>query len=190
MATDGLVLYLGVYESPARAEQDFEELAELHRSGRVGTYDAALVEKDEDGRVKLRKQEKPTQHAAWTGIGAGAVVGLLFPPSIIVGGIVGGLAGGLGGHLWKGMSRADVKELGEALDSGDAALIVLGSPALREQTERILSGARRRVVRQLDVKHHEFAAALAEAEHEAPPPRLRPEGEPPCPTTSRNDSKR
>jgi len=167
MATDGLILYLGIYETPARAEQDFEELAELHRSGRVGTYDAALIAKDEHGGVTLRKHEKPTQHAAWTGIGAGAVVGLLFPPSIIVGGLVGGLAGGLGGHLWKGMSRADVKELGDALDSGDAALIVMGSPALREQTERILSGARQRVVKQLDLKHHEFAAALAEAEAEA-----------------------
>jgi uncharacterized membrane protein len=164
MATEGLVLYLGIYDDPARAERDFEELAELHRSGRVGTYDAALVEKDEHGGVTLRKREKPTQHAAWTGIGAGAVLGLLFPPSIIAGAVVGGLAGGLTGHLWKGMSRADVKELGEALDSGDAALIVVGAPALREQTERILSGARQRVVKQLDVDHHEFAAALAEAE--------------------------
>ena len=96
MATDGLVLYLGVYDGAARAEQDFEELAELHRSGRVGTYDAALVEKDERGAVRLHKHEQPTRNAAWTGIGAGAVLGLLFPPSIIGSAIVGGLAGGLG----------------------------------------------------------------------------------------------
>ncbi|MGZ4199341.1 MAG: DUF1269 domain-containing protein [Thermoleophilia bacterium] len=166
MATDGLVLYLGIYESQARAEQDFEELAELHRSGRVGTYDAAIVEKDEHGDVKLRKHEKPTQHAAWSGIAAGAVLGLLYPPSIVAGAAVGGLAGGLAGHLWRGMSRADVRELGEALDSGDAALVIVGAPVLREQTERILSGAQRRVVKQLEVKHHEFAAALAEAESE------------------------
>ena len=126
--------------------------------------------------MTLHKHEKPTQHAAWTGIGAGAVLGLLFPPSIIAGAVVGGLAGGLSGHLWKGMSRADVKEFGETLDSGDAALIVVGAPALREQTERVLSGARRRVVKQLDVDHHEFAAALVEAEsgaasgHDAPGP--------------------
>ncbi len=178
MASDGLILYLGIYDSQARAEQDFEELAELHRSGRVGTYDAAIVEKDEHGGVKLRKHEKPTQHAAWTGIAAGAVLGLLFPPSIVAGAAVGGVAGGLAGHLWKGMSRADVRELGEALDSGDAALIIVGGPALREQTERILSGARRRVVKQLDVKHHEFAAALAEAEGGAAE-QPAPEGEPP-----------
>jgi uncharacterized membrane protein len=167
MTADGLVLYLGIYESPARAEQDFAEIAALHRSGRVGTYDAAVVEKDGSGGVTLRKHGEPTQHAAWTGIGVGAVLGLLFPPSIIGGAIVGGLAGGLGGHLWRGLSRADVKELGETLDAGDAALLVVGSPALREQTERLLSGAQRRVVKQLDVAHHEFARALAHAEAEA-----------------------
>ena len=167
MADDRLVLYLGIYESPARAAQDLTELAELHRSGRIGTYDAAVVEKDAQGAVTLHKHEKPTQHGAWTGIGVGAALGLLFPPSLIGSAIVGGVAGGLTGHLWKGMSRADVKELGEALDAGDAALVVMGSPALREQTERILSGAQRRVVRQLDLKHQEFATALAEAEREA-----------------------
>jgi uncharacterized membrane protein len=167
MATDGLVLYLGIYESPARAEQDFAEIAALHRSGRVGTYDAAIVEKDAGGGVTLHKHEKPTQHGAWTGIGVGAVLGLLFPPSIIGGAVVGGLAGGLAGHLWRGLSRADVKELGETLDAGDAALLVVGSPELLEQTERLLSGAQQRVVKQLDVAHHEFAQALAQAEAEA-----------------------
>jgi uncharacterized membrane protein len=164
MAHDSLVLYLGVYTSPIRAEADFEDLAKLHRSGRVGTYDAAIVEKDEHGAVSMTKHEWPTRHASWTGLGVGALVGLLFPPSIIAGALVGGVTGALAGHLWKGMSRADIKELGEALDAGDAALIVIGSPELREQTERILSGAQQRIVKELDVKHHEFAAALAEAE--------------------------
>jgi uncharacterized membrane protein len=167
MASDGLVLYLGMYDTPARAEQDFAEIAALHQSGRVGTYDAAIVEKAGDGGVTLRKHEKPTQHGAWTGIGVGALLGLLFPPSIIVGGVVGGVAGGLTGHLWRGLSRADVEELGETLDRGDAALLVVGSPALREQTERLLSGAQQRVVKQLDLSHHEFARSLAEAEAEA-----------------------
>jgi len=164
MAHDSLVLYLGVYASPARAEADFTDLAMLHRSGRVGSYDAAVVEKDEHGGVRLKKHEVPTQHGSWTGIGVGALLGLLFPPSIIGGAVVGGFAGALAGHLWKGMSRADVKELGEALDTGEAALIVIGSPDLQAQAERILSGAQQRVVKELDVEHHEFAAALEEAQ--------------------------
>jgi uncharacterized membrane protein len=168
MTDERLVLYLGVYADEARAQADYHDLVALHQSGRVGTYDAAVVAKDEAGRVTMRKHEKPTQHAAWTGVGVGAVLGILFPPSIIGSAVVAGAAGGLLGHLWKGMSRADVKELGEALDQGEVALLVVGSPELRVQTERILSRAARRVVRPLEVKHHEFAAALREASDDTP----------------------
>ena len=53
-----------------------EVLRELHEGGVVGTYDAAIVTKDADGKVHVHKHEKPTQHGAWTG--AGAATGL--PP--------------------------------------------------------------------------------------------------------------
>jgi uncharacterized membrane protein len=164
MAENGLYLYLGVYPTPAGAEADYEDLAKLHGSGRIGAYDAAVVTKDAEGKVHVQKHEKPTQHAAWSGIGVGAVLGVLFPPSIIATAVVGGVAGGLVGHLWKGMSRADVKELGEALDEGQAALLVVAPPEVEEQAERLLSRSRQRVVKQLDVDHHQFAEALAEAE--------------------------
>jgi len=164
MTENGLYLYLGVYPNIENAEADFEDLAKLYSSGRFKTYDAAVVSKDAEGRIHVKKHEKPTQHAAWTGIGVGAVLGVLFPPSIIATAAVGGVAGGLIGHVWKGMSRADVKELGEALDAGEAALLVVAPPEVEEQAERLLSRSRQRVVKQLDVDHHQFAEALAEAE--------------------------
>ena len=101
-------------------------LLELHAAKLVGTYDVALIVKDADGKVHVHKHEKPTQHGAWGGIAVGAVVGILFPPSIIASAAVGGVVGGVGGHLRKGMSRGDTKELGELLEGGEAALIVIG----------------------------------------------------------------
>ena len=164
MTENGLYLYLGVYPTAAAAEADFEDLAKLYSSGRFKTYDAAVVSKDTEGRIHVKKHEKPTQRAAWSGIGVGAVLGVLFPPSIIVTAAVGGVAGGLVGHLWKGMSRADVKELGEALDADEAALLVVAPPEVKEQAARILSRSRQRVVKRLDLDHHQFAEALVEAE--------------------------
>src|SRR5262249_45707463 len=61
-----------------------------------------------------------------SGAVVGAVVGILFPPSIIVAAGVGAAIGGVSGHLWRGMSRADVKEFGEVIDDGAAALVVVG----------------------------------------------------------------
>ena len=67
-------------------------------------------------------------------------MGLMFPPSILVGGLLGAGAGALIGHLEGGMSRSDVKEVGEMLDDSEAALIVVGEAtverAVDEATER------------------------------------------------------
>src|SRR5215203_5338335 len=59
-------LYAGEYDSVDDAKADLEVLKELHREPVVGTYDAAVVTKNEEGKVKIvDKVEKPTQHGGW-----------------------------------------------------------------------------------------------------------------------------
>jgi len=56
-----MFLYVGDYESVDDAKADLEELKQLHREHVVGTYDAAVLTKDEEGKVKIvDKTEKPT----------------------------------------------------------------------------------------------------------------------------------
>ena len=109
-----------------------------------------------DGKVHVHKTEKPTQHGAWTGIAVGAVAGILFPPSILGTALAGGLAGGVVGHLWKGMSRSDLKELGEALDDGNAALIVIGESKVDEQIEKAVKRAKKVIEKQIDADADEL----------------------------------
>ncbi len=109
----------------------------------------------------MHKHEKPTQHGAWTGIAVGAVVGILFPPSLIGSAAVLGVAGGVTGHLWKGMSRSDVKELGELLDEGDAALVVVGESKLEQYLDRVFSRAAKRLAKEIKSDPDAFAASLA-----------------------------
>jgi uncharacterized membrane protein len=163
MADEPVFVYIAAYASEADAQADYEVLRELHDAGVVGTYDAALVTKDAEGKVHVHKHEKPTQHGAWTGLGVGAVVGILFPPSIIGTAIVGGAAGGLAGHLWHGMSRGDVKDLGEALDAGEAALVIVGRSKLEETLDRELRRATKAVEKELDADTKAFEKRLAEA---------------------------
>ena len=99
---------------------------DLHAAGAVGTYDAAVVTKDDEGKVHVNKDEMATRHGAWGGAAVGALVGILFPPSIIAAAAAGAAVGGVGGHLWRGMSRTDVKEFGELIDAGQAALVIVG----------------------------------------------------------------
>src|SRR5829696_2240132 len=83
----------------------------------AGEYESVEDAKNEEGKVKIvDKIEKPTQHGGWAGMAVGAAIGLIFPPSILVGGLLGAGTGTLIGHLEGGMSRSDLKEVGEILD--------------------------------------------------------------------------
>jgi uncharacterized membrane protein len=163
MADRPVFLYAAVYDDSADAEADYEAVFDLHATGAIGTFDSAVIEK-QDGKVHVHKTEKPTQHGAWTGIAVGALAGILFPPSIIGTAIVGGAAGGVIGHLWKGMSRADLKELGEALDEGEAAIIVIGRSKIEEQLEKAVKRATRMIEKELDAEADELERQLEAAE--------------------------
>ena len=133
----------------------------------MGTYDVAVISKDGEGKVHVEKHEKPTQHGAWGGIAVGALVGVLFPPSVIGAAAVGGLVGGVGGHLKKGMSRGDARELGDLLESGQAALIVIGESRVEEELDKALARAEKSLEKEIDADSKEFERELKEAEKEA-----------------------
>ena len=166
MSDKPVFLYAAIYGSRADARADYENLLDLHALKLVGTYDAALISKDAEGKVHVEKHEKPTQHGAWGGIAVGAAIGILFPPSVLASATVGGLAGGLGGHFKKGMSRSDVKELGEELERGDAALIVIGESRLEEQLDKALTRAEKTIEKEIDAEREEVKRELEKAEKE------------------------
>jgi uncharacterized membrane protein len=68
------------------------------------------------------------------------------------------------GHLHKGLSRGDLKDLGEALDDGEAALIVIGESKIEEQIEKATKRARKVLEKQVDADAEEFKRELQHAE--------------------------
>ena len=158
MSDRPVFLYAAVYDSIDDAEADYEAVFDLHALGAIGTFDSAVIRKEEDGKVRVTKTEKPTQHGAWTGAGVGALVGLIFPPSLIGTAIVGAGAGGLIGHLRKGISRGDLKEFGDDLENGTAAVVVIGESKLEEQL-REGDEARRQAHREGDRRRRRGAPA-------------------------------
>jgi uncharacterized membrane protein len=92
------------------------------------------------------------------------VVGILFPPSVLGAAALGGLAGGVAGHLRRGMSRGDAKELGELLEDGEAALIVVGESRVEEQLDKALTRAEKSIEKEIDADNEEFRRELEEAE--------------------------
>jgi len=133
---DGTFVYIGTYPDEAAARADYDVVKAMHAVDAVGSFDAAVVTKDADGKVHVSKDETATRAGGWVGAGVGALVGILFPPAIIGTAVVGGVVGAVSGHLWKGMSRSDVKELGDTIDAGQAALVVIGEITISEAIEK------------------------------------------------------
>jgi uncharacterized membrane protein len=160
---EAVFIYIGTYPSEAAARDDYGVVKDLHAAGAVGTYDAAVVTKDGSGKVHVNKDEMATRHGAWGGAAVGAVVGILFPPSLIAGAAVGAAAGGVGGHLWRGMSRADVKEFGDVIDDGQAALVIVGESKVEQAVEKAGLKAEKHVAKELDVSPADVDKAVQEA---------------------------
>ena len=160
---DGVFIYIGTYASEVDARADYDVVKDLHAAGAVGTFDAAVITKDENGKIHINKDETTTRHGAWGGAAAGALVGILFPPSIIGTAIVGAAVGGVSGHLWKGMSRTDVKEFGEAIDSGEAALVIVGESTIEDAIEKAALRAQKKVAKELQVDKKDVDKAVQEA---------------------------
>jgi uncharacterized membrane protein len=163
---DAVFIYIGTYPSEAAARDDYEVVKGLHAAGAVGTYDASVVTKDFAGKVHVNKDETATRHGAWGGAAVGAVVGILFPPAIIGTAIVGAAVGGVGGHLWRGMSRADVKELGEIIDDGQAALLIVGESKVQQAVDKAALKAEKHVAKELDVSAKDVDRAVQETAQE------------------------
>ena len=160
MAVDTFMAYVGVYPSVEQAEGDYQLIKDLHtQAGMMDAYDAAVIEKRTDGKVRItKKHETPTRVGGVLGGGVGLATGLvvaLFPFAAIGGGLLaattagGAILGAVSGHAAAGMSRKDLKELGEHLDVGQAGLVVVAVLDGGAEIERAMKQARKIEARQL-----------------------------------------
>jgi len=154
MAIDTFIAFVGVYNDVADADADYQLVKDLHtKEGLIDAYDAAVIERRADGKVKItKKHETPTRAGGVLGAGVGLATGLvvaLFPFAAIGGGLLavttggGAVLGAVAGHAAAGMSRHDLKELGEHLDAGQAGLVVVGVSDMGSKIEKSMRKAQK-----------------------------------------------
>jgi uncharacterized membrane protein len=100
------------------------------------------------------------------GIAAVAAVGAIFAPAVLGAAAVGGVVGGVSGHLAKGMSRSQAKELGDAIDPGQAGLVVVGESKVKEAVQKAVTRAVKETAEDLDVDPKELDKTLQKAINE------------------------
>ena len=113
------------YPDRATAETVRQRLAQLTLEHTLELEDAVVVDRDEDGKVKLHQAHNPVARGAAGGALWGGLIGMLFLAPLF-GMLVGAAAGGTSGAFVDvGVNDQFMKELGEKLTPGGAALIVL-----------------------------------------------------------------
>jgi uncharacterized membrane protein len=170
MAIDTFFVFTGVYSDVEDALADYEAISVLHtEAGLIDAYDAAVVERKDNGKVKIvKKHETPTRVGGVLGGGVGLATGVviaLFPAAAIGGGLLlgttagGALLGSVAGHAAAGMRRSDLKDLGEALDAGSAGLVVVAVSDMEAKIEHAMKKAEK-----IERKQLEADAAAIEAD--------------------------
>jgi uncharacterized membrane protein len=113
------------YDDVETAQTVREKLLELQSRHVITLEDAVVVERKLDGKIKLHQARSATGAGAVGGALWGGLIGLLFFMPFL-GAAVGAAAGAAGGSMVDtGMDDNFMREVGEELSPGRAALFVL-----------------------------------------------------------------
>lgn len=127
---------VGVYPGKKPAEADQKTVKKLHASDMVGKFESTVITRDEQGQVHVAKREGNSRTWAAEGLVVGAVLGAIFPPSILLtagaGAALGGLGASANGLELKGIPAKDLDTLGQSIAPGDAALVIVGEESARQ----------------------------------------------------------
>ena len=173
---DTLLVLAASYDNREDAERDYEAVKALY--GEVGVthdFDAALLERDDEGKVHvIKKHEQPTRHGAAKGLGWGLAIGAataIFPAIGLAGGLVAGggtgaAIGAVKGHMKGGLKDEDLEELGAVLDKGRYGLLAVYATNFADQVAANIKAVNRYVSAEIDASADELAAQIKAAETE------------------------
>ena len=166
MADRPVFLYAAIYDEIADAEADYEAVFDLHARRRDRNL---RLRRDPKGRGRQgpRHEDREADPARrldrrrrW-GLGRDHL-----PARDHRRAVVGAGAGGLIGHLRGGISRDDLKELGDELEAGSAAVIVIGESKIEEQLEKATTRANKLIEKQIDADADELKREIDAAAKE------------------------
>lgn len=113
---------IAAYDLLDDVSSDWTRMEELAAGGRIRMIDAAMIEMDRDTVTTFRRwwRDGPGH-----GEVASAVVALLRPPAMVTGAAAGGVGERVLVSLSRGMSRRDVRHLGEVLDVAPHVIVAI-----------------------------------------------------------------
>ena len=145
MSENPIQIFIATFGDETEAKKSLEDFQAMDREGSIELIDAAVIVRGADGKVRFEETADPSgKKWAKRGAIAGGVVGLIFPPSLIISAAVGGAAGGLWGKLRdKGFKDEDLQAVGDEMQPGTSAIVAIAEDHMIERLEQGLEGYNR-----------------------------------------------
>jgi uncharacterized membrane protein len=153
LATDGAYyLIAGQFPTEAEAEAAYRELEAIEEATSLRIDGVVLASADETGKITLHEL---TDHSTKTGLKwgvvGGAVLGVIFPPSILASAVGVGVIGSVLGKIRNVSHRGTVSdELAGVIQPNTTGLIVFAEDTAVVEIEKALSKADQIVARAVD----------------------------------------
>jgi uncharacterized membrane protein len=159
-------LIVAAFQDEKSANEALKMLKEARREKLIGIVNAAVLRKDEKGKLHIKETADMGggKGAALGGV-AGAAIGLIAGPALLVPAAVGALVGGLAAKLRdSGFQNERLKMIGDGLKPGSSAIVAVVEHKWVAQVEQAMAEAGADAV--TAALSAEIAAQL-EAGHEA-----------------------
>jgi uncharacterized membrane protein len=119
-------LYVAAYSDPDAARDDWNVIKQLAEDDVIKVDGLILVSRRTDGKIHVDDDFHTARRGAEWGAVGGAIIGLIFPPTLLAGAAVGaGLGLGAGGLLSHGAKSEIKSDVEDALPLNSSGIVAL-----------------------------------------------------------------
>ena len=147
MSDRPIQIIVAAFNNPDEAGAVMADLKEGKREGLIGIIDAAVVVKNAKGKLKITDAKRRSRKGLVTGGVVGGLIGLVLAPPVTAIAAGGGVIGALVGKLRSAPLKAEMKDLGSALQPNTSAIIAVIEHTWVEKLEAALMDAGAQLVR-------------------------------------------
>jgi hypothetical protein len=128
-----MVLYAASYTSVSVALTDLNAIEQLHKDEMIGSYDAAVIDKENGKPHIVKRMDRPRVRVIPEAFGGGT------------------------------LPRKELKEAAAELTADQAGLVAVGEPTIEKGVDKALTGAASVVKHTMDATTDEITSELQEA---------------------------
>ena len=128
-----MIVYAATYASVPAAETDLDAVDQLHHDEMIGSFDAAVIDKQDGKPHVVKRMDRPRMRVIPEWFGGGT------------------------------LPRKELHEIADQLKAGQAGLIAVGEPTIGKALDQALTKADKVVKRTVDASTDEITSELQEA---------------------------